>query len=35
MVEIDEWEAALAVDDTIRAAIRHEVIAQEGQCNGM
>ena len=24
MVEIDEWEEALAVDDAIRAAIRHE-----------
>ena len=28
MVEIDEWEVALAVDDAIRAARRHEGIAQ-------
>lgn len=24
MVEIDEWEVAFAVDDAIRAAVRHE-----------
>ena len=32
MVEIDEWEVALAVDDAIRAAIRHE---GKSECNGM
>ena len=28
MMQINEWEVALAVDDAIRAAIRHEEIAQ-------
>ena len=28
MMKINEWEVALAVDDAIRAAIRHEEIAQ-------